>query len=60
MKRIAIIPARSGSKGVKDKNIRNLCGKPMMTYTIDAAIKSGKFERVIVTVVVLCRTILFM
>ena len=49
MKRIAIIPARSGSKGVKDKNIRKLCGKPMMAYTVDAAIKSGKFERVIVS-----------
>ncbi|MBQ8605322.1 MAG: acylneuraminate cytidylyltransferase family protein [Clostridia bacterium] len=49
MKRIAIIPARSGSKGVKNKNIRELCGKPMMAYTIEAALKSGKFERVIVS-----------
>lgn len=41
---IAIIPARSGSKGLKDKNIKDLCGKPLMAYTIDAAIKSGIFD----------------
>ena len=46
MKNIAIIPARSGSKGVKDKNIRDLCGKPLMAYTIEAAIRSGEFEEV--------------
>lgn len=44
MKMIAIIPARSGSKGIKDKNIRNLCGKPLMAYTIDAAKKSNIFD----------------
>ncbi len=49
MKNIAIIPARSGSKGVKDKNIRNLCGKPLMAYTIEAAIASGEFEEVMVS-----------
>lgn len=49
MKNVAIIPARSGSKGVKDKNIRNLCGKPLMVYTIEAAIKSGEFEEVMVS-----------
>ncbi len=49
MKNIAIIPARSGSKGVKDKNIRNLCGKPLMAYTIEAALKSGEFDEVMVS-----------
>lgn len=43
MKRIAIIPARSGSKGLKDKNIKLLAGKPMMAYTIKAAERSGIF-----------------
>lgn len=46
MKAIAIIPARSGSKGLKDKNILPLSGKPMMAYTIEACLNSGCFERV--------------
>ena len=41
MKRIAIIPARSGSKGLKDKNIIELCGKPLMAYSIEAALGTG-------------------
>ena len=49
MKNIAIIPARSGSKGIKDKNIRDLCGKPLMAYTIEAAIASGEFDEVMVS-----------
>lgn len=49
MKNIAIIPARSGSKGVKDKNIRNLCGKPLIAYSIEAAVKSGEFDEVMVS-----------
>lgn len=49
MNRIAIIPARSGSKGLKDKNIIDLCGKPLMVYSIEAAIHSGLFSRVIVS-----------
>ena len=49
--RIAIIPARSGSKGLKDKNIRPLNGKPLMVYTIDAAIKSKAFSTVFVSTV---------
>lgn len=44
MKKIAIIPARSGSKGLPDKNIRELCGKPMLAYSIEAAKKSGKID----------------
>lgn len=49
MKKVAIIPARSGSKGLKDKNIIDLCGKPLIAYTIEAAIQSGEFDRVIVS-----------
>ena len=44
MRNIAIIPARSGSKGLKDKNIKELNGKPLMAYSIEAALKSGKFD----------------
>ena len=49
MKRLAIIPARSGSKGLKNKNILNLCGKPLMAYSIEAAIKSNLFNRIILS-----------
>lgn len=44
MRSIAIIPARSGSKGLKDKNIKKLCGKPLMSYSIEAAIQSELFD----------------
>lgn len=44
MEKIAVIPARSGSKGLKDKNIKKLNGKPMMAYTIEAAIQSKLFD----------------
>ena len=46
---LAIIPARSGSKGVIDKNIRELNGKPLMGYSIEAAIQSGCFGEVMVS-----------
>ena len=49
MKNLAIIPARSGSKGIKDKNIRDLNGKPLIAYTIEAAINSREFEEVMVS-----------
>ncbi len=49
MKKVAIIPARSGSKGIKDKNIIDLCGKPLIGYSIEAAIKSGEFDRIILS-----------
>ena len=49
MKRIAIIPARSGSKGLKDKNIIDLCGKPLIAYSIEAALETGLFDHVIVS-----------
>ena len=37
---LGVIPARGGSKGVPGKNIRNICGRPLISYTIDAALKS--------------------
>ena len=49
MKKIAIIPARSGSKGLPNKNILMLGDKPLMAHTIEVALKSKIFERVIVS-----------
>ncbi len=44
MTSIAIIPARSGSKGLPDKNIKLLHDKPLLAYSIEAAEKSGLFD----------------
>lgn len=49
MKRLAIIPARSGSKGLPDKNIRSICEKPLLAYSVEAARDSGLFERIYVS-----------
>ena len=49
MKSIAIIPARGGSKRIPRKNIRNFLGKPIIAYSIEAAIKSNIFDKVIVS-----------
>lgn len=49
MKNIAVIPARSGSKGLKDKNIKLLNGKPLIWYSIRAALGSGLFDEVMVS-----------
>lgn len=49
MRNIAIIPARSGSKGLKDKNIKLLNGKPLIAYTIEAAKDSKLFEEIFVS-----------
>lgn len=46
---LAIIPARSGSKSVQDKNIRIMNGKPMLAYSIEQALSSSKINRVIVS-----------
>ena len=46
---LAVIPARGGSKRIPHKNIRPLGGKPMLVYTVEAALESGCFERVIVS-----------
>jgi len=49
MNTIAIVPARGGSKGIPHKNIVALAGKPLISYTIDAARKSKKVTRVVVS-----------
>ena len=45
---VAHIPARGGSKRVKAKNLRLLCGKPMLQYSIDSAINANVFDSVYV------------
>ncbi|MCX5871344.1 MAG: pseudaminic acid cytidylyltransferase [Deltaproteobacteria bacterium] len=47
--RIAIIPARGGSKRIPRKNIKPFCGKPMIAWSIEAAKSSGLFEHIIVS-----------
>lgn len=49
MKRIAIIPARSGSKGLPDKNIKVFNGMPLMAWSIKAARDSGMFDEIMVS-----------
>lgn len=46
---IAIIPARGGSKRIPHKNSRLFCGKPVLAYSISAALKSGLFQEVMVS-----------
>ena len=46
---IAIIPARGGSKRIPKKNIKSFCGKPMIAWSIEAAIKSKCFDKIIVS-----------
>jgi len=49
MNNIAIIPARGGSKRIPDKNIKLFCGKPIIAYSIEAALQSGVFDTVLVS-----------
>lgn len=49
MSRLAIIPARGGSKRIPGKNVRPFHGKPMLAYSITAAHASGLFDRVVVS-----------
>lgn len=49
MKNLAIIPARGGSKRLKGKNVRELCGRPLIRYTLEAALESDMFSTIIVT-----------
>ena len=46
---ICVIPARGGSKRIPKKNIRNFHGQPIIAYSIQSAINSGCFEKVIVS-----------
>jgi pseudaminic acid cytidylyltransferase len=48
-KSIAIITARGGSKRIPKKNIRSFCGRPILSYSIDAALQSGLFDEVMVS-----------
>ena len=49
MSNIAIIPARGGSKGIPNKNITPLCGRPLIEYTIEVALKSPSVDCIIVS-----------
>ena len=49
MKNICIIPARSNSKRIKNKNIKSFLGKPIIYYAINTAIKSKLFEEIVVS-----------
>lgn len=49
MKTIAIITARGGSKRIPRKNIKEFCGKPILAYSIEAAVGSGIFDTVMVS-----------
>jgi N-acylneuraminate cytidylyltransferase len=48
-KTIAVIPARGGSKRIPRKNIKKFCGKPMIAYSIEAAVRCRLFDQVIVS-----------
>jgi N-acylneuraminate cytidylyltransferase len=47
--RLAVIPARGGSKRIPRKNIKTFAGKPMIAWSIEAALQSGCFDRIIVS-----------
>lgn len=47
--RLAVIPARGGSKRIPRKNIKDFCGRPMIAWPIQAALDSGCFDRIIVS-----------
>lgn len=47
--KLAVIPARGGSKRIPRKNIKLFCGRPIIAYAIDAALASGVFDRVIIS-----------
>lgn len=49
MRNLAIIPARGGSKRIPRKNVKEFLGKPILAYSIEAALKSGLFDEVMVS-----------
>ncbi len=49
MSKLAVITARGGSKRIPKKNIKDFCGKPIMAYSIEAALESGLFDEVMVS-----------
>ena len=49
MKRLAVITARGGSKRIPRKNIKDFCGKPILAYSIRAAVESGVFDEIMLS-----------
>lgn len=49
IKKLAVITARGGSKRIPKKNIKDFCGKPILAYSIEAALKSAVFDEVMVS-----------
>ena len=47
--KLALIPARGGSKRIPRKNIRPFCGQPMLAWSVAAARDSGSFDRIVVS-----------
>jgi len=47
--KVAIVPARGGSRRIPRKNIKNFLGKPIIAYSIEVALRTGLFDRVIVS-----------
>ncbi len=47
--KLAIVPARYGSKGIPRKNVVDFCGKPMIQYTLEAALESKYIDQILVT-----------
>lgn len=47
--KLAVIPARGGSKRIPRKNIKSFCGKPMIAWSIEAALQSACFDQIVVT-----------
>ena len=47
--RLAVIPARGGSKRIPRKNVREFCGRPMIAWSIEAALQSGCFDKIVVS-----------
>lgn len=46
---LAVVPARGGSRGIPRKNIRPLCGRPLLAWTADAALKAPSLDRVVLS-----------
>lgn len=46
---VALVPARAGSKGIPGKNIKTLCGKPLLAYTAEIIKEAGIFDRALLS-----------
>lgn len=46
---LGLIPARGGSKGVPDKNIKLICGKPLIVWTIEVALQAKQLDKIVVS-----------